>query len=164
MHDWRPMTTADLAAVEVIGARAHPDHPEDPAIFAERLRLYPQGCLVLHEDGCLLGYAVAHPWLFGCPPSLNTLLGALPAQPDTLYIHDIAVLPEARHSGAGAAVLRRLAEQARACGAASLSLVAVGRSHGFWERQGFVTHDDAGLRAKLPSYGDTARFMVGAPQ
>ena len=76
---WRAMEAADLAAVERVAAHVHPDYPEDEAVFAERLSLCPEGCLVLARplgDPC--GYVVAHPWRLGQPPALNSLLGALP--------------------------------------------------------------------------------------
>lgn len=106
---WRAMAAADLAAAERIAARVHPDYPEDAAVFAERLSLFPEGCLVLvSPSGELGGYVIAHPWRLGQPPALNSLLGALPAAADTLYIHDIALLPERRGGGAAGRALERL--------------------------------------------------------
>jgi ribosomal protein S18 acetylase RimI-like enzyme len=157
---WRGMTLDDHPAVELVAEHVHPDYPEDPGVFAERLRLYPDGCLVLERDGALLGYAIAHPWMLATPPGLNTMLGRLPEAPDTFYVHDLALLPQTRASGAGAAAVRLLADRARALGVATMTLIAVGRSHGFWQRQGFVVHDDAALRPKLATYGDSARFMM----
>jgi N-acetylglutamate synthase-like GNAT family acetyltransferase len=157
---WRGMTLDDHPAVELVAERVHPDYPEDPGVFAERLRLYPDGCLVLDRGGMLLGYTIAHPWVFARPPGLNTMLGRLPEAPDTFYVHDLALLAQTRANGAGAAAVRLLADRARALGVATMALIAVGRSHGFWERQGFVVHDDAALRPKLASYGDSARFMM----
>ncbi len=50
---WRAMTPGDLPAVLAIADVVHPDYPEDAAIFAERLALYPAGCRVLERDGAL---------------------------------------------------------------------------------------------------------------
>ena len=36
-----------------------------------------------------------------CPPKLDTLLGQLPAQPDTYYLHDLALLPGSPAINAG---------------------------------------------------------------
>jgi len=41
------MTEADLPAALAIAEVVHPNYPEDPAVFTERLALYPRGCLVL---------------------------------------------------------------------------------------------------------------------
>ncbi|NEW95116.1 GNAT family N-acetyltransferase, partial [Rhodopseudomonas sp. BR0M22] len=43
---WRGMTPADLPAVDAIAAVVHAAYPEDAAVFAERLALHPDGCLV----------------------------------------------------------------------------------------------------------------------
>ncbi|MGO4715501.1 GNAT family N-acetyltransferase [Bradyrhizobium sp. 2TAF24] len=156
---WRPMAAADLPAVAAIAARVHPDYPENDAVFAERLRLYPAGCLVLAAGPELVAYVVSHPWHHLQPPALNSLLGALPAMSSTYYIHDVALLPQARGSGAGAAVVARLVAQARAEGLANLSLVAVNGSQVFWHRQGFAEVEMPALRQKLASYDAAARLM-----
>src|SRR6188472_3205326 len=96
---WRPMEPVDLDEVHSIADRTYPDHPEDFAILAERRQLFPVGCKVLDRDGAIVGYAISHPWLFGAPPALNSLLGALPAEPNTLYLHDLAIASAARGNG-----------------------------------------------------------------
>jgi GNAT superfamily N-acetyltransferase len=154
------MTPSDLPRVGAIAAAVHAAYPEDAAVFAERLRLYPAGCRVLEADGPVRGYVLSHPWRSGAPPALNSLLGALPKSPDTYYLHDLALLPEARGFGAGSAVVAALAEQARTKRLSTLSLVAVHGSAAFWRRHGFAAVEDAALAEKLRSYGADARFMV----
>ena len=149
------MRPDDLAAVENLGNEIHQDHPEDPAVFAERLALCPEGCFALDGATGLAGYVISHPWVLGAPPALNTLLGALPAVAESWYIHDLALHESARGSGAGAEIVARLAAT-RAF--ASMSLIAVGRSPGFWVRQGF--HPGTLTKGKLDSYGDGAVFMT----
>jgi len=157
---WRPMRAADLPAVAAIADRVHEAYPEDPEIFAERLRLWPEGCWVYEKDGALIAYVLSHPALAFAPPSLNTLLGALPERPTTYYIHDLALLPETRGQGAGSAIVRILLEGAAKAGCPDVSLVAVNESAGFWGRHGFETVSVPALDAKLRSYDDDARFMV----
>lgn len=157
---WRAMTTADLAAVSRIAAEVHPDFPEDDAVFAERLGLCPDGCLVLVRGDDLAGYVVSHPWVTGSCPPLNALLGSLPADTDSFYIHDLALLPVARGSGAAAIVVDALKELARAAALPLIGLVAVNNSSGFWCRQGFESADGSAMAAKLASYGDDARYMT----
>jgi N-acetylglutamate synthase-like GNAT family acetyltransferase len=91
---------------------------------------------------------------------LNSLLGALPVSPTTYYIHDIALLPEARGTGAAKSVIAQLIVQARALGLPNLSLIAVNDSVAFWQRHGFVPTPDPALDKKLRSYDESARFMV----
>jgi GNAT superfamily N-acetyltransferase len=160
---WRPMIPADLPAVQAAGEIVHPLYPESPAVAAERLILYPAGCLVAERDGQLLGYAVSHPALLGRPPALDSLLGNLPEKPDCLYLHDIALLPAARGLGLGASLVARLLALAKSEGLPRLTLTAVNNSAGYWQRQGFTPYQgDATLAAKLASYGEDALYLVRA--
>jgi len=149
------MRTDDLPAVDRIADVVHPGFPERPAIPEERLALYQAGCLVLERDGAVMGYAVSHPWHAGKPPALDTLLGQLPITPATYYLHDLALLPAAR--GNGAAAVAWLIRQAARENLATLSLVAVNNSVGFWQRQGFAVTGPAPT-----SYGATACCMARA--
>ncbi|MDP2800953.1 MAG: GNAT family N-acetyltransferase [Phreatobacter sp.] len=156
------MTSVDLPAVCGIAAEVHPDFPEDDSVFVERLALYPEGCHVLAGADGLAAYVVSHPWLaLSCPP-LNALLGSLPADAASYYIHDVALTPAVRGAGHATDIVAALASHAATAGFAAMSLVAVNGSMGFWQRHGFASEDMPGLAAKLASYGDDARFMVRA--
>jgi GNAT superfamily N-acetyltransferase len=157
---WRAMTPGDLPAVLAIADRVHPDFPEDAAIFAERLALHHGGCRVLEQDGILAAYVLSHPWAAESCPPLNRLLGALPEPAGCFYIHDLALMPAARGSGAAPAIVAALADHAASLGLAAMSLVAVNGSAGFWRRQGFAEAEVPALADKLASYGPDARFMV----
>jgi ribosomal protein S18 acetylase RimI-like enzyme len=192
------MTLADLPALLAIADVVHPDYPEDPAVFEERLALFPAGCWVLEHHprlasplkgeeyegtvqpvdkalplegvgggetlrrGGLIGYILSHPWTYAAPPALNSQLGALPTPPTTYYIHDIALLPEARGTGAANAIVVQLVKLAETLGLPNLSLVAVNNSVAFWQRHGFVLTPIPALDAKLRSYDEAARFMARA--
>jgi ribosomal protein S18 acetylase RimI-like enzyme len=155
---WRPMRPDDLGAVERLGNAIHVDHPESPDVFAERQRLCPEGCFVLPGPEGLSGYVISHPWRLGNPPKLDTMLGALPAHPDTCYIHDLALHPSARGTGAAPAIVTHLATSATARHLPTMSLIAVGHSPAFWTRQGFKPAPLPG--GKLDSYGPGAAHMV----
>ena len=154
------MVAADLPAVMAAAAQVHPDYPEGKAVFTERLALHPAGCLVLAGGEGIGGYVLSHPWRFGQVPALDSLLGALPEDADAYYIHDLALLPVARGGGAASACVHRLAAHARAAGFARMTLVAVGNSAGFWQRQGFREAHDEALARKLASYDSAARYMI----
>ncbi len=154
------MLPADLGAVSAIAAAVHPGFPERLVVFAERLALSPGGCLIAEADGRAAGYAIAHPWRHRAPPPLDSLLGALPTDADTFYIHDIALMPVLRGTGAGSAIAAILLDRARAVGLPRASLVAVNGSAPFWQRQGFLPVEDAALSAKLASYGTDAAYMA----
>jgi GNAT superfamily N-acetyltransferase len=156
---WRPMTSQDLAQVQALADVIHVSHPEDPEVLAERQRLYPQGCLMLVEGGRAIGYALTHPWRAE-PPPLNRLLHEIPAGALTYYIHDVALLPEARGRGHAVHAIDRLTAHAREAGFSKASLVAVNRSQSFWEKAGFRVFAVPGLETKLASYGPDAVLMM----
>lgn len=154
------MTASDLDAVVAIAAEVHPDFPEEVAIFAERLTLFGDGCRVLDTGDGIAAYLLSHPWRALEAPPLNAPLGALPRIPGTFYIHDLALLPQARGTGAAVQVVADALGLARRLGLPSLSLVAVNASAGFWGKQDFSVVADPRLEAKLASYGSDARFMM----
>ena len=110
--------------------------------------------------GDLIGYALTHPWRMAEPPPLNARLGAIPQDASTYYVHDVALLPEARGRGHAAHAIDRLTAHAREAGFGKLSLVAVNRSQSFWEKAGFRVIAVPGLEAKLASYGPDAVLMM----
>jgi hypothetical protein len=154
------MTPGDLPAMLIIADIVHPAYPEAAAVFIERLALYPQGCLVLENGEAPVGYIVSHPWLYGEPPRLNSLLESVPVNPTTYYIHDIALLPEARGTGAAASAVERLVVHSGLHGFSNLSLIAVNNSVEFWRRHAFHAVEDSKLARKLLSYDANARFLV----
>lgn len=79
-----------------------------------------------------------------------------------LYLHDLALHPDARGQGATAAIVERLADQARRDGWRRIALVAVNDATAFWQRVGFGIVEDPALAAKLASYGADARYMIRA--
>lgn len=161
---WRAMTVNDLDGVVAVAAVCFPDHPEDRAVFAERLRLFPAGCFVLAAaDGPPLGYLIAHPWIDDSPPPLNTAIGALPPAPAVMYLHDLALSPAARGRGVTAQVVGEVAGIARRLGLATVALVAVNDAAPFWARHGFEIRRTPVLDRKLAGYGPDARYMVRSP-
>ena len=155
------MRTADLDAVVEIARLSFPDHPEDRACFENRLALYPHGCFVLAPgDGKARGYLIAYPWTADAAPPLNSCFSDLPGDAALIYLHDLAIHPEARGGGSTTAIIERLAEQSRADGWPALALVAVNAAAPFWARQGFEPRDPPGMAQKLATYGAVARYMV----
>ena len=159
---WRLMTPADIPEVVAIAAVVHPAFFEETAVFAERQRLFSQGTLLLEHAGRAIGYALSHPWRRGELPALNSPLGRIPEDASIYYIHDLALLPEARGARAAGALVDSLTVLARRLGFSTLSLVAVNDSRGFWERQRFRIVERPQLAAKLASYEAAAVLMEKA--
>ncbi|HEV7277792.1 MAG TPA: GNAT family N-acetyltransferase [Devosiaceae bacterium] len=158
--NWRAMTGYDLPAVEGIAAVVHPDFHEAPEVLAERQQLYRNGCYLLEVGDRPVGYLLSHPWREGSIPELNSLLGTIPDDADTYYLHDLALLPVARRIGAAGHIIGAITKHAVARGFATMSLVAVNDSERFWTRHSFVSRDAPRLADKLASYDAGARLMV----
>ncbi|KAL4815665.1 acyl-CoA N-acyltransferase [Aspergillus spinulosporus] len=158
---WRNLTVSDIDNLMHVANTIHPDLPERAVVFAERVTLYPDGCLALvNGSGQLHGYAISHPIRHHQPPALDTLLGEIPADASEYYIHDVAVLPELRGQGLAAQGIARLLEVAAAKGFSRTCLVSVYGTEAFWGRFGFRREvDGEELKEKLRGYGDGAVYL-----
>ena len=157
---WEKMQEQHLPPVSILGNSIHVDFYEDPQVFSERYQLYPAGCFVLMDGDACQGYCVSHPWIKGSPPPLDTLLGGLPNPADTYYIHDLALSERARSNQAASKIVETIKQQAKAEGYADITLVAVNRSTGFWQKSGFEFFQPLDVNLSLESYGDDARYMI----
>jgi GNAT superfamily N-acetyltransferase len=155
------MRPTDIDAVVEVARLSFPDHFEDRACFQNRLALYPRGCFILADgDAPAQGYLIAYPWRAESAPPLNTVIEGLPAEPALIYLHDLALHPEARGGGVTGQIIQRLAEQAAEDSWPAIALVAVNDAVGFWSRHRFVEQPAEAMTAKLASYGADARYMV----
>lgn len=141
---WRAMTAADLPAVTEISAAVHGHYAESEAVYAERLALWPTGCFVWQQGDAIAGLLVAHPWHRATSPELGALLGTIPQDADSFYLHDIALLSETRGQGAGKAATELVIDRARAAGYRDIMLVAVNGAEAFWTTQGFAIVEAGG--------------------
>lgn len=157
---WRQMTLADLKQVCQIAEIVHPDFPEDAAAFQDRIEVFPAGALVLDQDGELVGYSFSHPWMAQEIPALNSKLGQLPAKVGTYYLHDVAILPQARALGAARRLMDKLFQLTQDNRFDSVSLVAVNGSQPYWEKHGFRVIEAEELQEKLHTYSEDACFMI----
>lgn len=155
---WRPMRDADLPIVVRISDAVHGDFTEPLETFADRLAHYPAGCAILERDGEALGYLISHPWPRGAaPPKLGAQLGAILGS-DSYYLHDIALLPAARGTGAGATATAFVMRQAEVEGCRDIRLVAIQGADSYWYAQGFAY---AGAAIEGP-YGPGSHLMQRA--
>ena len=154
------MTAYDLPAVEKIAAVVHPGFPESSEVLADRQRLYHNGCYLFEIREKPAGYVLSHPWRAGAPPALNSMLGEIPADATTYYLHDLALLPVARRIGAASEIVEALTKHATVRGFSTMSLIAVNGSQGFWQKHGFAVTEIPELDGKVESYEASARLMV----
>ncbi|MFG6413637.1 GNAT family N-acetyltransferase [Roseateles sp. DC23W] len=167
--DFHAMTPADLDAVLALQQRCYGvSFLECREAFAAKLAVTEGlGCCWLarrpaSEGSEPLAYAVSLPVCEATLPALDAPHCERPASPTLLYLHDMAVAPEARSLGLAARLLARLADSARALGLPRMGLVAVQGSVPYWQRQGFAEPAllTAPLADKLASFGTNARFLT----
>lgn len=159
------MTLADLDAVGALQQRCYGDlYLESRSAFAAKLEVTAglDCCWMAREAGEPRAYAVSLPVCEATLPALDAPRCERPARPTLLYLHDMAVAPEARSLGLGARLLAQLRQRAQALALPRMGLVAVQGSVPYWQRQGFaeLTAVPAPLAAKLATFGRDARFMV----
>lgn len=159
IHHWRAMNETDIARASEIERSAHPDYQEGKAIIANRLQIFPHGCLIFQVDGIAYGYMLCHPWTRGKPVDLNTAITSTPHDADCLYIHDLAMSTDVCGTGAGRSAIPVACDLALAKGLHTLAIVALPLAMTFWERRGFVAAaitDGSNLESK---YGSDAQYM-----
>lgn len=160
MMAWRQATCGDVDAIAAVAERVHADYPERREVFVERVALFAQGCFVLESETGIAGYALAHPWRMGEAVALDTLIGAIPEGASCLYLHDAALLPQARGQGHSRALVSRLDAVARQAALPRICLTAIDGASALWEALGFRSVDDPALAARLASYGGGATYMT----
>ncbi len=159
---WRSMTQIDLDRVAKIATIGFPNHFEAREMFANRLELNPAGCFVLQTPGGLEGYLIAYPWRADAAPPLNTLIEAIPAEAEVVYLHDLVLTPAVRGQGWSKPAVQAVVDLAKTGGWARIALVAVNDAVDFWRGHGFEVRQTPEMAAKLASYGSDARYMTRA--
>lgn len=159
------MTPADFDAVLALQQRCYGvGFLERREAFAAKLAATDglDCCWMARRDGEALAYAVSLPVCEATLPALDAPHVERPSTPTLLYLHDMAVAPEARSLGLAARLLARLRERAQALSLARIGLVAVQGSVPYWRRQGFAEPAEMpkNLLAKLASFGAEARFLI----
>ena len=160
--DISPLRADELPAMLRIQAQCYTAIvPESAAALEAKRRAAPATCLAARRAGVLIGYLLSLPLRWPALPPLDC--AEHPPQPnaDTLYLHDLALLPAARGSGAGARLVRLALARGAGQGLGQAALVAIQGSVPYWRRHGFAVSavPDAATAAHLRSYGADARLM-----
>ena len=157
---WRLASAREWSAIGAIANDVHTSLPERQEVFDDKFRLFAEGCLVLPDGERIVGYGVFHPWKIDDAPTLDTLMEELPREPQCIFIHDVAILAEARGLGAAGEFVRIAWSFAIGRRLITLALVSVYGSHPVWTKYGFKTRVYCGLSPVLKHYGDGARYMT----
>jgi len=157
----RQMLESDLPVVLAIQAVCYDEQKrESLAAFLTKLQGSPGTCFVAETEQHVVGYLVAVPIRFDAPPRLNTPTFQPPEDADSLYLHDLAVVPAARRSGAGRHLVEAFFVRIRELNLPRGCLTAVQQSAPYWSRHGFRTVSASEpLRDRLATYGGDAEYM-----
>lgn len=158
----RPARRGDLDAILQIQARCYTAIvPESPRSMGAKLAAAPASCFVAGlADGTPVAYLLALPWHFDDPPHLDAPTCQPPADADTLYLHDLAVAPEARGGGTADALVGAFMAALTASRIGRASLIAIQGSAGWWSRHGFApVAMTPALAERLAGYGSDACYM-----
>ena len=159
---WRDARLDDAETISAIEHRVHTLAPERIEVFREKIALFGAGCRVLVSGGRIVGYGIAYPWRLDDVPPLDCLLETIPPDADCLFLHDVAIMPEARAAGTSRAFVDHAALVAVQQRLSWLALVSVYGTDGLWRRHGFVPGSSAATSLQLDPYGSTAVYMIRA--
>lgn len=160
----RPLQLADLPAVMEIQRLCYGDaYVEGQALFARRLASPANCSLVALHGGAVVAYLAAYWSVVAKVTPLHGDFEACP-QPDTLYLHDMAVHPAQAGQGLTRRLLAPLWPQALRRGMRYSALVSVQGSQDYWCRHGYSVYplQDPLQQQRLRSYGDEAVYMLRA--
>lgn len=158
----RAMHVEDLDAVLAVQLACYgAGFVEDGALIARRLEAAPHTGWVVSHGGAVRAYLAAYPSVVG---KLTPLHGEfeVAAAPDSLYLHDLAVHPDASGLGLGPRLVRHAWAQATQAGWRHSTLVSVQASVEFWERHGYLPSAPAGAaqQARLGTYPGASVYMA----
>ncbi|WMW81134.1 GNAT family N-acetyltransferase [Undibacterium cyanobacteriorum] len=158
----RAMRVSDFAAVVKIQASCYGQQlQEDLSSLQAKWRASPHTCFVAQRDDEPIAYVFSIPVAQYDLPAWNAETCEISPMADRLYLHDMAVDPNARGSGVSTALLLKILSCAQQMKFESVQLVAVQDSTQYWCKHGFKTIDVGGaFQKKLASYGEDARFLV----
>jgi len=130
--------------------------PEEINVLKSKWKVSPKTCFVFQTiDEEIVGYLLAHSWNSNVPPKLfeelpNKTTG------DILYLHDLAVINNARGMGVGKQLSNKLIETAKLQKFKRVLLVAVQESERYWFHLGFREIHNVPI---CVSYGSDAKLM-----
>jgi len=156
----RPLAAQDLPGLLAVQQACYgAAFAESADVFARRLASPANCSLVIAQGGRVLAYLAAYRSLLAKVTPLHGDFEPAPT-PDTLYLHDMAVLPDCAGRGLAGQLLAAL--HAQGAGLRHSALVSVQGSQAYWQRRGYAEHQlhDAVQRQRLASYGAQAVYMT----
>ena len=158
----RPAQEEDVAAIFALQKHCYSENfHESEKAFLSKINGAKGFCWVAERHNTLLAYLMSVPAKTTYLPCLNTENYQQPEGADILYLHDMAIAPQAR----GLGLKRLLLDKALACAEQAhftrAVLIAVQNSVPIWEKEGFSVVDahKYEIGAIVDSYGCDAKLM-----
>jgi len=158
----RPSRHNDLPAILSIQSACYtPEMNESEAIWRSRLEVAGEFIWVAEFVGEVCAYLASYPSQQGKIAPLGSAFAPC-NEADCLYLHDLAVSPQAGGKGFGRKLVAHALTIARQRKLPHAGLVCVQNALGFWQSCGFIEQtgiNNAG-RAALATYEPQARYMA----
>ncbi|CAI3950887.1 Ribosomal protein S18 acetylase RimI and related acetyltransferases (RimI) (PDB:1GHE) [Commensalibacter communis] len=156
-----PATDRELDNIlEIQDLCYHEIEPESPEVIASKIYTSPDTCFIAKDNQSIRGYLLSLPSSLGNPPQLHSNTQTTEPNPNCLYLHDLAIHPNARGMGVGKLLIQHFAKIALQKQFEHASLISIQNSVPFWEKYGFkVVSADSYLQKKLKTYGENATYM-----
>lgn len=152
----------DLPCIATIQACCYePEFVENDTAFSSKLQQATSTCWLACVNQQVVAYLISLPVSPATFPVLHATEFCLTPDANMLYLHDLAVHPEYRSSGAGRELIQHAKAQARQLGFKTLCLIAVQDSSSYWQKHGFETINPVvwNVRHKVASFGQDACLM-----
>ena len=165
MPQLRPAHHADVPEILRIQAQCYTEiEPETADAYLNKLEQAPDCAFVIEDASCkqVLAYLFALPIQIEAPPELDAQDFVCPATANCLYLHDLAIAPNARGLGLSRPLMQAFFAAAQARRLPWASLIAIQDSQAFWQAYGFASSElslRADLQNKLRSYGAASYLL-----
>ncbi|MFN3988524.1 MAG: GNAT family N-acetyltransferase [Rhodocyclaceae bacterium] len=158
----RLMRATDIPAVVAIQATCYTEvAPESGGSLLAKRDASPETCFLALYKRVPVGYLIAVPWTAHDVPELDAERCRPPDTANCLYLHDLAVAPQARKSGVGLRLVDAFMDAFKRSGLKDAGLIAVQASAAYWSRFGFSSVALSGPPAsKLATYGERVAYMM----
>lgn len=153
-----PSDLAEILALQKLCY--HEIEPESAQSMLSKILISPQTCVTVRFYHQLQAYLLSLPAQLQHPPSLNEETTHLPTHANCLYLHDLAIHPQAQGTGLGQKLVRKFFQIAKEQKFKAACLIAIQNSVPFWQKQGFIIKIPShALQEKLKTYGENATYM-----
>jgi ribosomal protein S18 acetylase RimI-like enzyme len=158
----RLMTPQDISAVLRVQAECYSiGMNEGEQIIRARLVASPDTSWIVEDDADVLGYLVAYRSVLGKITPLGELFD-IPAAPDALYLHDLAIGSRGAGRGLSTQLLQTAWNMALAEGLRHSALVSVQNSLAYWQKLGYGIFGElqAEQGDRLLSYEGPSYYLI----